>query len=867
MTDAPPELTQSGQPLTIDFKGEAPKNRFTSAAALFNCFTQSLQESILNDQRLTDIRSCYDGYPMDLGDISEEQLRNNGNLPNINRREFTRMIDDYAGNYVAIDTGADMVVDIRVKRKYCQSASQKASWEQALSEFFTDAVKEWDPECKSMADFVMESGSRNTQMGLFGIGCAYFRDSVDWRFIMVPTRCVIVPTGTKITLRNHSILYVRRTYTATEMWKKRNEHGWNTEYVTQMLYERLAENMPGTTNRIPFSEWENTMRNNDPFLQRDFRQLFMVECFVQEFADGNGKGAGVSKYVLMEQGANSEFLYEGDREYKSIKNAIVTFVDNPGPESDWHGVKGYGDMLYDLATQNNLVWNHLCTMGIIVSSPMFMCSSEEERRKLEQMVWSRFGIANPGLTLATNNVKVDLNAVSAIMESGERLINETGRNFPQGETVGGVEKTATQSTFDQQDRAQLSSRQINMYRSVGLDSQFTEMYRRLANQSYPEAWGGGKAAKNFRDKCKEAGIPVQAYVDIEEVRASRRGGTGNSALDVQRGQMVLSVASPGRGQAEAKKAIIAAAAGWDQVTRFYDDVPPQDSDDVTMTLENADLTDGQLVSAFSFQNHLKHLGTPDPSGPGHISVLASLRPVAMQLELNDVKNNIDDAQKVSRAMDATLRHCGQHMDWLGQQLQYARNKDLEAAVKQLGKVLATFGQFIQHFDMAVAKAVQATQGQQNGQQPPVEQQIKWDEWQTRKQIMLQESGIKMHIDSAKQNQKLGERAETHQAKMMASQQSHDQKLGQQAESTLVQNQISKAQTAVEIAAQAAQNIQQIHHNTATHVQGLVQGTEQHAQDMAQTRAEHNQKLVQQQEQAQADQQNQPDDNGPSTPNP
>lgn len=859
----------SWQPMTISQTGKAPKNRFQDAASLFSVYQQAQLEALQNDERLTDLRANYDGLPMDLGDISNEQTQNNGNLPNINRREFTRMIDDYAGNFVAIDTGADTVAEIGLKWKYVQSAAQKTQWEQALGTFFTEAFKEWNVTKEaangnsfcptSLAQYVMESSVRNTQMGLFNIGVSFFRDNIDWRWIAVPTRCVIVPNGTKITLRNNSIVYVRRTYTSTELYGKAKKVGWNTKEIYRVLYERLSENLPGSISRVPYSDVENWVRNNESLLQRDFRQIFLVECFVEEFPDADGNAGGVTKYVISDQGPNRQFLYKGDREYDSIHNVLIAFTDNPGPEGDWHGVKGYGDQLYDIATQNNLLWNHFVTMAILTSTPMFQSATSDDRQKLSQMVWSRMGVLLPGLTLTQVKIDADLEQVGAAMDSGVELLQDTARNYPQQQTQPNSNVTATEATLRAQKEAQLSTRQIMMYRSIGLDPLFSEMYRRITNQDYPVSWPGGVAAKNFRDKCKAFGIPVEAYVDAQNVQASRRGGTGNASLDTQRAMQVLSVASPGRGQQEAKKAIIASLAGWDQVPTFYQDVPAQDSDDVTMTLEKSILTLGQLPDAISFQNHQKHLGTPDPAGPGHLSILATAHQAAMQMLAQGLKTALPDAQKLSRVMDATVHHCGEHMQYLGQQLQFTRDKALENAVKQLGSVLGTFGKFAQSFDQALAKASQEAQPQ--APQMSAEDQIKMDRWNTEKQIMLDRAQTESNLYQQSQNQKLGSKAEDHAVKIQFDKEKQLQKLGAMGESTLLENRINAVQGAVDSAGQITQNMQAVSQNAQQHQQAMQQSDDQHQQGMAQTRAAHNQKLVQQ-AQDQEQQQSQ-DDQGPT----
>ena len=62
-----------------------------------------------------------------------------------------------------------------------------------------------------------------------------------------------VPNGTKVTLRNMSVVFVNREYTATELWECRDRDGWDEDVIVTFLALRLAENQPGVTTRIPMS--------------------------------------------------------------------------------------------------------------------------------------------------------------------------------------------------------------------------------------------------------------------------------------------------------------------------------------------------------------------------------------------------------------------------------------------------------------------------------------------------------------------------------------------------------------------------------------------------------------------------------------
>lgn len=850
--------TNSGsQPLTVTPSGTAPKTRFTTAAGVWQSYEQAFQESAKSDFRFADMRAMYDGMPMELGDVSQKQI-NAGDLPNVNLRKFKSKLKTYVGNFTQLDCGADTIANVTVKMKYCQSPTQKTLWDQQLTQFFSEAFPEWDADCNSMAQYVLESAVRNTQMAIYGIGLAYFRDEIDWRFVAVPTRSVRVPRGTKISLRNHAATFVDYTMTATELWEKRNVNGWDKDVVAGFLYDRLGEGNLPNGGRATFAEWQNTLANNELYYQRDFREIHLVHAYVQEFNDLREKD-GVSHYVIGQFNQDPRFLYESVREFDSIAHVLIPFTDDPSPEGDWHGVKGYGDDIFDLCHFENLYFNHMATMALLSSTPMFASATEDDRRRLSQIVWSRLGMMAPGLILQQTSLKVDLAGCESIFAAADRILNEVSRTYPQGDVVNQRTKTATQETFDRQDESQMTGLQLLAYRTLGLDRLFTEMYRRLSASNYPSGMPGGKAAKNFRDKCDAMKIPKECYQDPQSVRASRKGGSGNAQLDIQRAQLVLKYATPGEGQANAKKLIIAGAEGWDQVPAYYQDVPKADSDDEAMTLENAHFAAGKLTTAQSYQDHAKHLGTPDPAGPGHLSILAASRAAAMQIQQQGVKNHLEDAQRLSQTIDAAVHHSAEHMQFLQQMLAVNDDPDLKQMVKQLNEVVTVFTKFAGEFDRTVAQAAQ--QQAQQAPQMAVDDQIKMEKWQIEKQQMIERHQLEMQLHAQSQDLKMGQIAERAKAKEHFSEQEHLQKLGQQGEATLLQNHIQKTQASVDAAAQITQNLQSVHQNAVDHLQTVTQSDQQHQQaldqaqqehdqNIAQTRAEHNVKLEQ---------------NGPATP--
>jgi len=266
---------------------------------------------------------------------------------------------------VDLNTGGYKFATVKLKRKKDNPPEVCDYYDEKATEFFNEAITEWedDVETRSAANYILESCVRDTQMGLFGIGVPYFKDDTDWRFCSIPTRKVFVPQGTKITLSNCPSLFVDTETTVTEIYnlvsEAEEDSGWDKEAVYKMLFEKTAEKTSAGALET-WSDWQNRVRNNDAFLRSDFAPIETVDGYIQEFNTGRKKD-GISHYVMARSGTPNEILFKKDRQYKSFRSFIIPFCDNSGPEGDWHGVKGFGDSIYDQCDFQNQFFNQPCS--------------------------------------------------------------------------------------------------------------------------------------------------------------------------------------------------------------------------------------------------------------------------------------------------------------------------------------------------------------------------------------------------------------------------------------------------------------------------------------------------------------------------
>lgn len=696
---------------TIAADGEPPVNRISGASALWSAYEESRRLSARNDARFGDLAGCYAGFPPE--DPRELERQGLKDAPNMNLKQMKAKIGTYVSTWLDHNTGGDQWYEVKFKPKHATSSEQWDDWNRKGTQFFNEAIKEWDSEglCNA-SQYVYESIVRDTQMGIFGLGIAYFADPIDWRWHAVPTRKVYVPEGTKMNLSNCPAMFIDREITVTKLYRyakiaerDSEKSPWNREAIFQALYQCTGQRN-AATSRETFSEFVNRVRNNDAFLRHNFAPVYVVDCYIQEF-DTYEEGDGVSHYIILRDGVNQlQYLYESDREYLSFNSFVIPFCDNPGPEGDWHGVKGFGDDIYDGCNFNNLMFNQLALGAIMTTMPMFQASNETDRQKLNQITFSRLGILYPDVTISPFKPVVDLAGGINLLAESNRVLNTNTRVFPQNDTDrSGRNPTATQTILDRQDQAQFTSGQIKLYRITGADRLGYVMYYRISRpgSEYPSSWPGGEAAAEFRRKCREAGIPEKCYSDPQSIQVSRTGGSGSMAIDSTKADQAMTVATPGKGQMTARKEKIAALYGRERVSEFIEEEPPATPENVTVGLENAVLQDGKIIPAYPFQPPEIHLGQPSIDGTGHIAVAMAAQQAAAQLQQDDalMQQHVEDAKQLNKVLEACFAHIGMHTQFMAQSPIY------EQEVQALGKFLRTLQIFHQQFGEDVAKAMQA----------------------------------------------------------------------------------------------------------------------------------------------------------------
>lgn len=811
-----PQSSDSLTVQTINSKGVAPKRRIATAQAGLTAYQSARMIESRRDLRFNAIAGIFAGFPPVPHELMEEMGM--ADFPNFNLKQFQAKISAYTDNWNAVNAAGNDWGQVKLKHDDPVEAMRRSK---LVTQYFNDAIKKWEGgEDNFVAGrhYIVNSATRDTQMGLFGIGVAHFCDHIDFRWKVRPTRKVLVPEGTNLLLDNCPFLCIEDEMSVPDLWAMREKPGWNKAAIEALLYLNTFRNNQQTGRAETLAEWTERIRENDTWQYSDFPLVRFVHLYVKEFSSTANK-ADITHCILSDavpalsnstdeakdvRNKAMSWLYEKENVATRWNQIVIVFSDNAGPEGKWHGVKGFGDLIFDQCDDNNKLYNRAESSAIVGNMVIFRGGTEADRQKLSQVKITPFG-AIIDLDVQQMSVKTDTRGMVDMFQLGTSIMDTNSRQVPTNqETSRGEAPTATQVNFDRADDAQFTTLQVNFYRATGLDCLFGEMYRRLAQPAskYPESWPGGDVAKHFRECCKEAGIPEEDLLKVESVEANRNTGSGNMGLDVMKGDKLLTIATPGEGQLNAQEFIASALVGPKTARAFViRETPPPDHTDVDINQENMCIQGGQTPQAFGQQPHDKHL--MGGATQGHLPMLAEIQQVAAQMMEAGLENNAEAADKLLRSLMAGIEHSGQHVKFLSEYRRSGKGKALfEEQVKEFSKVLNDLSQFAETFGEALQQAQKAA-NPQAGMDPEM----------MKTQAEIERKRMLTEADIESKNAKTAAAIESSQVKTAVKAEqtlaAHETKLAQQLQQAQVKQMESAAKTEQELQTQAMRDTMEI----------------------------------------------------------
>lgn len=715
-----------------------PQRRIKDAAsahALYRDARQADKENAYNRKVVDEMVGGEPPY-----DEEELTLLGHKDAVNLNFLEGAALIEAALSSYNDLTSSVDVLWNCRTSYG---DKTQRAEWSQIISEEWTRINKEW-----SRFEFNVQSLS--DKFVKHGVGITYFDNDIDWRWKVSGLGDFHLPRGSEACEEELDYAIATRSYTVSRLYKfiedpeSAKANGWNAEMVKEAIWNAY-KNDGGITSSPSATDWEEfqvALKNNDLFMGYSKAQRVKVNhLYVREFS---GK---YSHYILDEAGQLKDFMFKREDRFKEIGDCFVIFTYGIG-NGYYHGIRGLGYKIFPQIQVSNRLQCRMVEGGMLGSSLLIQPSSAEDLENLNLVYYGPYAVLPPNMKMIERTVPNFAQNVLPIISTLSRQIqNNTGSYASRAITPeGGTERTKFEVQAQLQQESTLSTAAMNLFylpwKRLGQAS-----FRRAQSREYQQDDPGGREVFEFRRRCMEREVPMEAIykVDsVEPVRAIGYGSPGNRLLALNE----ITEMSPSFdpvGRRNALRDRVAVRVGYEQAERYVPKIegsqrPPIDAK--IAELENAALRQGQSVEVQPGEMDEVHLGI-------HIGDMTHV--------ITTVAQGQADPQEALQYFRQAFPHCGAHLQQLAvDPLNASKVKSITRGLSILGDQAKQIQQAVIEQMKAQAEQLQEQARQQqnaNGAVDP-ELQQKIAAHQVAMKILQESSNMKMAIKQREADQRM-----------------------------------------------------------------------------------------------------------------
>jgi hypothetical protein len=558
---------QSESTLATISNGQVPSTRMADAEST-QAFAQRLRQ---NDEKRAKKRALVNGLVDGNPPYKAAKLRDAGmaNACNVNWGTARSYMESGAGAFYDLASEAPGFIGVTVNYG---TPEEREIWGRVLS-------KEADRILARDTSWDWSIQHSQNEMTLHGCGPLVFES--EFQVLPTATRCgeLRVPERTKANTDHWEAATVDSEYYPPELYEFiQNEKaaaavGWNVAYVKKVIEAALRTNEGNGTN-YDWEYYQQQLKNNSFDYFDDTRVCKLVHCFWREF-DGRITHGIVERDNTVgntrlqrptEQPESVKYLYLKVGRYESWAQCIHPMYFDRGNGGFHHSVTGLGVKMYgSMEYENRLLCNGMDKA--FRPSLLFRPTSAETAQRFQLTRHADYGVVPPGYETQQmptgsfiEDVLVMYRASSDLMRSNLSSYRQQAPTRKEGNPVTAFEKQMEASQM-----SALSKTTFNRYYKQ-LDALYAEIVRRLCLPATTEA-----SAKEFQKRCKEQGVPAQAFSKIDQVQAIRVIGQGSAFMRKVSVDSLMPVVGslPEEGRNNWLKDKIAAEAGQSAVTRYF----------------------------------------------------------------------------------------------------------------------------------------------------------------------------------------------------------------------------------------------------------------------------------------------------------
>jgi hypothetical protein len=548
------------------------------------------------------IQAMIDGErPMDQAELDANGL---GEICNVNWGQAEQLLSLATSPYIDLLESVDTFITTPTR---FGDPQMRAEWEQVMSEEFTRMLRTW-PEFFPRYLYLIQ------QFLAHGVVVGFFEDDIDWRPQIAPIGDFLIPRQTRASDEEIEVCAIVRGVAVHELYEKiedeklATELGWDVPATKKAIMSAVQVKEDNTSFNWEFLQRE--FKNNDIGYSNgaDASEVKLVFMRVREV---NGT---VSQFIFPETDSDDKrFLFKGKGQFVSTSQSFVSFCYGIGTNGYFHSIRGLGTKIFSIVQALNRLRCRFYD-GIMASSMMMLeAENEEAIENLSVVHIGPFIVKPQGTKFVPMNVPNYNQSVIPGMQDLNQLLQQQAGQY------------ATEAVFNQQRertryelQAQLESLANINIASLTLFYQpwerlLKEVLRRVAREDYFPQDPGGEQVADFRGRCMERGVPLDAIlaIDVRRAKVVRAIGNGSSAARSSIMQQIyqLSQGFDPQGKQLALRDLTRTIGGVEAADRYTpapeQQRPPMEAK--TAMLENNQLRAGQPVEALPAEMHAIHL--------------------------------------------------------------------------------------------------------------------------------------------------------------------------------------------------------------------------------------------------------------------
>lgn len=711
--------------------GAPPSRRLKEAKTAREIYALLKDADKSNAQTRARVQAMFDGSPP--YDPKQLEASQQYYRCNLNFGEAESLLDYAMSGYIDL---LNSVEDLVVTPTLFGEETERDYFSIVLSREISRTLREWP-------QFTFNYMHLCTEFLAHGLGIGHFEDQHDWRYRACGQQDFFIPRGTLASEDELEMAASRRVYPIHEIWSKIKdpaaaaESGWNVAATRKALTNALGHS---TATQFEYEKLETDLKNNDYLSTARATTITLIHMWVKEF-DGT-----VTHVMFPEADTGFEFLYEQAGYLGSMQQGFVMFPYGLGTNSHYHGIRGLGYKIFPAIQVSNRLRSHLVDGAMLASSVMLQPGSEADFTNMALTYYGTYAVIAPGMQVVDRSIPNFQQSVMPVLaDMGQQLQNRTGQYNTQSLFGGGQERTRYEVSAHLESAAKLSLTSLNLFYQPW-DRLLREVVRRMTRPNYLPEEPGGEAIAFLRYRLELAGIPPEAFsqIDLGNVRAVRAMGAGSPAARtgaLRDLQAVMGSFDP-VGQHNLLRDFTVTTVGAAQSDRYIkrDPGPRVPMDAKIALLENDALEEGKEIEVLPEEMHMVHLDK-------HLTALAKY--------LDQEKQGAPIEELVPR-LSGLYYHAFDHLQFIqGDKTLQDQVAAYRQALQQAGEIIANGEKRIaalqrqaQEQSQADAESGAMEGGMPAPQGPPPEEQrmqAKLQEHQLRLQMMQETHQLKQNM--------------------------------------------------------------------------------------------------------------------------